>query len=421
MMFRSRAARAAFAPEEASAPAPPLVLLAGGGTGGHVFPLVAVADALRAEADVRVVFVGTPRGIESRVIPARGDELILMDVLPIKGGGVVKALRGTGKAALALPKARAIVKRLSPKIVLSVGGYAAGPIALAARMAGVPVTLLEPNSELGFANRCLIPVTRRAYVAFPEIERLFRPSVVLRTGVPLRGEFASSPYEPRPDRFRVLVLGGSQGAAPLNERVPAALCQLASHVPELSIVHQAGRDRDAAVRDRYLDLGIGERARVVPFLDDVAGALAEADLVIMRAGASSLAELCAVGRAGLLIPFAHAAADHQRKNADSLAGRRAAIRVLEAEATPERLAAEALALARNPDERRRLARAAGALGSPDAAGIVARDLLAVAGIEPRTPASRGKGSAGQGSRGGGSRGGASQGPRGVEPRGVEHV
>jgi UDP-N-acetylglucosamine--N-acetylmuramyl-(pentapeptide) pyrophosphoryl-undecaprenol N-acetylglucosamine transferase len=127
------------------------------------------------------------------------------------------------------------------------------------------------------------------------------------------------------------------------------------------------------------------RATVIPFLDDVATALTEADLVIMRAGASSIAELCAVGRPGLLVPYPHAAADHQRKNAESLAGRRSAIRVLEEEATPERLAAEALALARNPDERRRLARAASALGSPDAASIVARDLLTVAKIEPRVP------------------------------------
>lgn len=360
----------------------PVILLAGGGTGGHVFPMIAVADALRARANVRVVYVGTARGIETRVVPAHGDELELLDVAPIKGKGLLFALRGMGKAALVLPRARALVNRLKAKAVLSVGGYAAGPVALAARSAGVPVAILEPNGVLGLTNRWLRPFAKRAYVAFPEIERELDISKVVRTGVPLRRAFTPTPYVPELSRFRVLVLGGSQGAAALNEVVPAALASAVTQIPELEVVHQCGRDKDEKLRARYDELGLSARAKVVPFIDDVATELAAADVVIGRAGASSLAELCAIGRASILIPFPFAADDHQRKNAESLASAGASICIVQKEATKERIADSLVSLSRDPLRLLSMADAARARGVPDAADRVAVDLLKLAGIEP---------------------------------------
>lgn len=358
--------------------AAPVIVLAGGGTGGHVFPMIAVADALRAQADVRVVYVGTARGIEAKAVPERGDELELLDVAPIKGGGVSGALRGVGKAALVLPRARALVKRLGARAVLSVGGYAAGPVALAAKTTGAKVALLEPNGVLGLTNRWLRPFVRRAYVAFPEVERQFDREVVRRTGVPLRRAFAPSPYVAAPDRFRILVLGGSQGAVALNETVPAAIARAAAELPHLTVVHQCGRARDAKLAAKYAELGLGDRARAVPFIDDVAAALAEADLVIGRAGASSLAELCAVGRASILVPFPFAADDHQRKNAESLAAAGAALCLVQEHATAARITDEIVALGRDPARRTAMADAARARGVPDAASRVANDLLELA-------------------------------------------
>jgi len=357
----------------------PVFMLAGGGTGGHVFPMVAVADALRAEADVRVVYVGTSRGIETRVVPERGDELEVLEVLPIKGGGVAGAFRGVARAAAVLPRARGLVKRLAPSALLSVGGYASGPVGLAAWSARVPVTILAPDVVLGLANRWLVPFATRAYVAFPETEQRLGSKMARRTGVPLRGSFRPSPYVPVPDRMQLLVLGGSQGAKALNEVVPAAFAEAVGQIPGLSIVHQAGRDRDDEVRRRYEELGVGEHAKVVAFVDDVAGELGRADLFIGRSGAGALAELCAIGRPSILIPLPTKGV-HQLENAEALAKLGAAICVAQVDAHAPRLAAEIVALAKDDARRVKMADAARAQGRPDAAQAIARDLLEVAHV-----------------------------------------
>lgn len=354
------------------------VLIAGGGTGGHVFPMIAVGDAVRAlDASARVVYCGTARGIEARVIPEHGGELELLRVLPLRGGGVRAFLKGVTRAASSLPEARALVRRLRPDVVLSVGGYAAGPVSLAARFSGVPVTMLEPNSVLGLANRLLTPFAARAYLAFPEAERFFRPSVVRRSGVPLRRAFSPTPYAPSSDPITVLVLGGSQGSQALNTTVPKAIAASARRGVSVLVVHQTGRDREAEVRALYAELGV-EKVRVVPFIDDVAEAIGAADVILSRAGASSLAEVCAVGRASILIPYPFAADDHQHKNALSLARQGAAVALEQSYATPARVASELERLARDPERRVRMAHAAGALGKPEAASFVARDLLNLA-------------------------------------------
>jgi UDP-N-acetylglucosamine--N-acetylmuramyl-(pentapeptide) pyrophosphoryl-undecaprenol N-acetylglucosamine transferase len=358
----------------------PTILLAGGGTGGHVFPAVAVAESMQALADVDTVFCGTGRGVEARVVPARGWRLELLDVEPMKGGGPARAARGAVVAARATLRAFAVVRALRPNALLSVGGYAAGPVALAAALLGVPVALMEPNRVVGLTNRLLTPFARRAYLAWEETGAGFRPSARRVYGVPLRAGFAPRPYVPE-GMARVLVLGGSQGAAALNERMPQAMARLAG-VAGLEVVHQAGREREAAVRAAYQREGV-VRVSVVPFIEDVSRALAEADLVVARAGASSLAELTAVGRAAVLVPFPHAADDHQAKNAEALAAAGGAVCLRQDAADAARLAREIGALLGNDRARTAMADASRACGKPGAAHHIAMDLLGLAGIPER--------------------------------------
>ena len=354
------------------------LIFAGGGTGGHVYPMIAVADAVRALApELRLVFVGTERGMETRVVPERGYELELMRVLPIRGGGVGGALRGIARAAASIPEARALVKRLAPSAVFSIGGYAAGPVSLAARALGIPVALMEPNSVIGLANRLIAPLVQRAYTAFPESERHFKQSVVLRAGVPIRDGFTRAPYAPHLNALRILVLGGSQGAKSLNEAVPHALAQTQANVV---VVHQCGAAHEAEARRLYAELGLSERAEVVPFIADMPAALAKADLVIGRSGASAVSEICAVGRPSVLIPYPFASGDHQRVNAESLSSAEAALCLASAEASPARIAAEITALLNDPSRLMRMAERAAGLGRPLAAHAIALDLLGLAGL-----------------------------------------
>jgi UDP-N-acetylglucosamine--N-acetylmuramyl-(pentapeptide) pyrophosphoryl-undecaprenol N-acetylglucosamine transferase len=354
------------------------LLFAGGGSGGHVFPMLAVADAVRALLpDARLVFVGTDKGMETKLVPERGYELQLVKVLPIRGGGLAGALRGIGRAAGSIPDARQLVARVAPRAVFSIGGYAAGPVALAARTLGVPLALMEPNAEAGLANRLIAPFVQRAYIAFPESQRYFRPAITVQTGVPLRAGFEPVPYEEPRGALSVLVIGGSQGAKSLNEAVPRALSHLGETV---RVVHQCGRAHEDAARALYAELGFGNRARIAPFIDDMPAALAAADIVIGRAGASAVSEICAVGRPSLLVPYPFAG-DHQKLNADSITREGAALWVPSAEATPVRLATELRALMDQPERLVAMAAAARRLGRPHAAHAIAKDLLSLAGVD----------------------------------------
>jgi UDP-N-acetylglucosamine--N-acetylmuramyl-(pentapeptide) pyrophosphoryl-undecaprenol N-acetylglucosamine transferase len=353
------------------------ILLAGGGSGGHVFPMLAVADAVKALLpSVRLVFVGTEKGMETKLVPERGYELRLLKVLPIRGGGVAGALRGIGRAAGSIPEGRKIVLGVAPDAVFSIGGYAAGPVALAARTLGVPLALMEPNAEIGLANRLIAPFVQRAYVAFPESKRYFKPSITLQTGVPLRAGFTPAPYAVPRGGLKVLVLGGSQGAKSLNEAVPRALSLLG---PSVEVLHQCGRAHEEAARKLYAELGLGERARVQPFIDDMPAALAASQLVIGRAGAGAVGEICAVGRPSLLVPYPFAG-DHQKVNADSIAREGASRWLPSTEATPERLATELRLLMNDPAKLCAMADAARRIGRPQAAQAIAEDLLRLAGV-----------------------------------------
>lgn len=351
----------------------PVILIAGGGTGGHVFPGLAVADALVALADVEVVFAGSPRGIEKDVVPKRGYRLEMLDVSPIKGGGVRRAAKGALSAARATLRAMSVVRELRPCAVLSVGGYAAGPFALASVLSGAPLAIMEPNGVLGLTNRVLAPVSKRAYVAWPELEAKVRRGTARVVGVPLRRGFEASAYAPRAD-LRVLVMGGSQGAQALNERVPRALAELAKKHERIRVVHQTGKGHEEAVRAIYTQYGPKD-AVVSAFLDDVPTQLAAADLVVARSGAGTVSEIAAVGRASVLVPFPFAADDHQAKNARALERAGGSVCVLQAEASVERLTREIGALLGDAARRTEMAHRAMAVGKPRAAYDVAGDLL----------------------------------------------
>jgi UDP-N-acetylglucosamine--N-acetylmuramyl-(pentapeptide) pyrophosphoryl-undecaprenol N-acetylglucosamine transferase len=359
----------------------PAILVAGGGTGGHVFPGLAVAEALTALADVEVRFAGTPRGLEKRVVPERGYALDLLTIDPLKGVGPLRAAKGAFVAARATLSAFSLVRRTKPAAILSVGGYAAGPVALAGVSLGIPLAVLEPNSIFGLTNRLLAPLAKRAYVAWPELAHRIGADKARVFGVPLRSGFTPKPYAAR-DTRRVLVLGGSQGAVALNERLPEAFARVAKTTPALEVVHQAGRDREQTVREAYARAGFAS-ADVHAFVDDVPQKMEWADVIVARSGAVTVAEIAALGRASILVPFPFATDDHQFKNAMSLAQLGGAVCLRQDDATPDRLAAELLRVLSDGALRVRMADAANGHGRPHAASDIARDLLELAGVKLR--------------------------------------
>lgn len=356
----------------------PTILLAGGGTGGHVFPLLAVADALREIApEVHVVFVGTERGMEADLVPKRGYELALVRVKPIRGGGISGAISGIWRAAASFPESGRLLRKHAPSAVVSIGGYAAGPVSLLGRVRGIPLSLIEPNAVMGLSNRLIAPIVHRGYTAFSDAERHFRTGRALRTGVPIRLGFQSRPYVRDGQTLRVLVLGGSQGAKSLNETLPEALARVSS---KISVTHQCGAAHAASVGARYETLKPAFPFRIVPFIEDMPAELGRADLVLSRSGASAVSEIAAIGRPALYVPYPFAAGDHQRKNAESMADGGAAVCVQASEANVERLVKEIERLAREPELLQRMALAAAERGRPDAAFDIARDVLGLAGL-----------------------------------------
>ena len=350
---------------------PQRVLVAGGGTGGHLFPGIAVADELRARGTAEIRFVGSTHGIERNSVPRAGYAVELLEISGLRGRG----LGGATRAALAIPRAtlrcRRLVKQFRPELAIGVGGYAAFPAIVAAFLARVPIVLMEQNAQPGWVTRVLSPLARRVCVSFPETLERFRRSGVL-TGNPVRWAARSGLDERAAGPFRLFVFGGSAGARRLNQIVPAAVARAAA---SLEVLHQTGTAECDEVRTRYAAEGL--EARVVPFVDDMAAAYAWADLVVCRAGASTLAELMVLGVAALLVPYPFAAGDHQARNAEALVRVGAAWIVLDRDLEPIDLAARLDAAASDPAGLRALREAARRLGRPDAAAHVVDECLAV--------------------------------------------
>ncbi len=346
-------------------------LIAAGGTGGHLFPGIAVAAELkRREPWARVVFAGTPKGLEGRLVPQVGFELELLPILPLNGVGAKRLLLGLLALPRGLVRAMRLVRRIAPAAVLGVGGYAGGPVCLASALMGVPTVILEPNATPGFTNRILGPFVRYAACAWPETLSSFGRKGVL-TGNPVRGGFASLPQRSPASPRTLLAFGGSQGSRILNETLIASI----PHLPpatELRVVHQTGPAAFEATLSAWRSAG--REAMVLPFIDDMERRVAEADLVLARSGATTCAELCAAGKPALLLPFAAAADDHQRRNARAMEAEGAAVVLEESEATGERLGSLLRVLVADGERLVTMGRAARRLGRPDAAARVA-DLL----------------------------------------------
>ncbi len=347
------------------------ILFAGGGTGGHLFPGVALAEEfLRRYPDWRVVFAGTARGIEARVIPKRGWPLVTLEVNGLVGIGGRRRLRALLKLPRALVQALILLVRYRPSLIVGLGGYASAPVLLAAAIGGVPFVLQEQNAFPGVVNRFFAPFAARVFTAFPEAAERLQSRRVENLGNPLRELSGGRPEaegvagRPEPGRLNLLVIGGSQGARVLNRVVPKAFRRLTEKWPGLKIVHQSGYAGLDAVREAYGENG--GRVEVVDFIDEIGARYARADLVVSRAGALTLAELALLGKPALLVPFPHAAHDHQTSNARSVAAAGAAWLRPESEFTPEGLAADLERLLENPAELVKMAAAARHLARPDA-------------------------------------------------------
>lgn len=363
------------------------VIVAGGGTGGHLFPGIAVVEELRRRnPDLEVLFVGTERGIEARVVPAMGEKLETIDVTPLKGRTFAQLLGSLAKLPSAWGRAVSILRQHRPDVVLGVGGYASGPMLVAAATLGIPCALLEQNAHVGLTNRVLAKVVGRAYLSFEETRATFG-SAARVVGNPVRRAFVDAAraalVDPRgfdARARRILVIGGSQGARALNQIVPEALAGLELGARGVQVVHQTGAAMRDEVAAHYARLGV--EAEVVPFIDDVARAYASASFVICRAGASTLAELAAIGRPAILVPFPFAADDHQARNAESFAASGAAVCIREAQLDARSLAEAARGLLDDPERRRAMAARARERGRPDAAATIVDDLVAWLDGEP---------------------------------------
>ncbi|MBN2371242.1 MAG: undecaprenyldiphospho-muramoylpentapeptide beta-N-acetylglucosaminyltransferase [Vicinamibacteria bacterium] len=347
------------------------VLIAAGGTGGHLFPGVAVADELRRRSSaVRVVFVGTPRGLETRLVPQAGYELALLPIRPLNRVGFGRFLIGAAALPWGLVRAAALVARLRPQVVLGIGGYAGGPVVLAAAMLCIPTMVLEPNARPGLANRLLRPFVRHAACAYDEALGFFGRKGVL-TGNPVRADFTRLSPRKIGSPMNLLVFGGSQGSRSLNRALVDALSFLPG-ADALRIVHQTGKALHEETNDAYR--AAGRAAEVLPFLDDMPRRFAQADLVLSRSGATTCAELTAAGKTAILVPFDRAANDHQRINAYALRDAGAACVIEERELTGESLAFKIRSLMNRPSRLAEMAESARRLGRPEAAARIA-DLI----------------------------------------------
>ncbi len=353
-------------------------LIAAGGTGGHIYPGVAIAREIkRREPAAEILFVGTPRGLESKIVPREGFDLEMMQVRALKGVSIFERIKSLLRLPGGFLAARRILKRFRPGVVIGVGGYSSGPILLVAALAGLPTLIVEPNAEPGFTNRVLARFVTAAAVTFEESLKHFRGRGRV-TGNPVRGDFAALPRKQRGDRLAVLIFGGSQGAHTINNAMASALGLLDDRRNSLAFVHQTGESDFEMVKRAYMEAGF-EEAEVLKFINDMPAYFGRSDVLICRAGATTAAEVAASGKAAIFVPFPFAADDHQRKNAEIFERAGAARMILQEELTPERLASALTDLIDNPDRVAEMEAASRKLGKPDAARRVVDLAYEIAG------------------------------------------
>ncbi len=356
------------------------LVITGGGTGGHVFPGIAVAEALAAITPIEVLWLGTDRKVEVNALAATDWKHDSLDVTPIKGTGIANKLKAVFNLPAAVIRAAFRLKNFGPHVVLGVGGYVSGPVLLAARILGIPSAIHEQNAVPGLANRMAARFADRIFVTYRESEAFFKNPRIELTGNPVRSAILNSaitPSENKQDMPSVLVLGGSQGAAALNRVVSAALRNIWQSGHKVHIVHQTGEASAEETEAYYRKEGI--EADVRPFITDMAQAYRQADLVISRAGATTLAEITALGKPSILIPYPYAADNHQEKNAQAMTDAGAAIMFLESDIGAMRLAGEIENILGDRARLETMSKAAMKLGKRDAAAHIAKELMSLAG------------------------------------------
>jgi UDP-N-acetylglucosamine--N-acetylmuramyl-(pentapeptide) pyrophosphoryl-undecaprenol N-acetylglucosamine transferase len=324
------------------------VIIAGGGTGGHIFPGVAIArEFQRRDEKNEVIFVGTEHGLEKKIIPREGFKLEMIHVAALKNISMAKRI----KSLLMLPgsflEVRKILSNFKPDVVIGVGGYSSGPVLLLAALQGLPTMVVEPNALPGFTNRVLARFIDKAAVTFEVSKPYFNGKAVV-TGNPVRGEFQNVPKKKRANQQHILIFGGSQGAHAINMAMIEALPKLVERKSQLTITHQTGEKDLEQVRAAYQHHGWS--ADVRPFIDKIVDEFARADFVLCRSGATTVAELTAAGKASILVPFPQAADDHQRKNAEALQSAGAARMIIQQDLSIDRLTQEIFALVDAPEK-----------------------------------------------------------------------
>ncbi len=356
------------------------IVIAAGGTGGHVYPAVALArEFLRLEQETCVLFIGTARGIEANVLTHEGFKREVIRALPLMGVGFGGALRALISLPVGLWQSIGILRAQRADLVIGIGGYASPAVVVAAFLLGIPRVILEPNASPGMANKVLGPLAHRVFLAFGSAAGAFVPSKVRVVGTPIRREF----LEPRRDSFGdvgerppvLLIFGGSQGARAINQAMIEALPHLAKLRERMEVIHQTGEADRARVQAAYQ--GAGFRAEVVPFLFDMPERLRAATLVVARSGAMTLAELTVSGKAAILIPLPHAIYDHQARNAQVLESAGAAVVVPQAELSGARLASVIETVLCDPGRLRLMSERSRTLGRTDSGETIVRECLAL--------------------------------------------
>ena len=355
------------------------LLIAGGGTGGHLFPGIAVAEEfLSRSKENEVLFVGTWKGIEARVLPKHGYRLECITVAGIRGKGSVARAKGLAKFLYGYAQSRKILKEFKPDLVLGVGGYASAPALLAARGMQIPRFIHEQNAIPGFTNKMLATVAERVFISLEESRKFFPEERTLLTGNPLRRQIleqvALAPQEERcDDAFHLLVFGGSAGAHRINITMGEALPYLEDVKGRLRITHQTGENDLEEVTAVYEEHGVA--ADAVAFIDSMADAYRWADLIVCRAGATTIAEITACGKPCIFIPYPHAVDDHQRRNAEALLKRGAGFVIIEQELSAELLANTIRELMNDPARLKSVGEAAQGLARLDAAQVIVDEMM----------------------------------------------
>jgi UDP-N-acetylglucosamine--N-acetylmuramyl-(pentapeptide) pyrophosphoryl-undecaprenol N-acetylglucosamine transferase len=350
-------------------------ILAGGGTGGHVIPALAIARELKSRYGAEILFIGTSRGIENRLVPADGFELKLIEVGALKNVSIATRLKTLFALPHAISAAKKMLREFKADVVIGVGGYASGPAMIAAQRLGIPTLAFEPNLVPGLANRVVARRVKAAAVHFEETAKYFKNAKV--TGVPVRPEFFSIAPRPADATPSLLVFGGSQGAAAINAAIVGALPTMRSALPNLKIVHQTGESELAPTKGAYEKAGVV--AEVSAFITNMPRAFANADLIVCRSGASTVAEITAAGKPAIFIPFPRAADDHQTRNAQALQKAGAAVLIPQSQLAGDSLAKDIVGLLKDRPRLSGMSAASKRLAHPDAGREIAEMAATIAG------------------------------------------